>query len=374
MVYFHKPSCEENDSGPPGGAEGSWQTETLQKVQGLILAGRALLLALTLVHRSQRGFVMLTSRRALSTLLFVSLCSAPLLSAQSADAPAKKPRVALIMKSLANEFFQTMQEGARAHQQAHAAEYDLIANGIKDEIDTAGQIRLVQQVLAQRVDALVIAPADSQALVPVLQTAVARGVIVVNIDNRLDEKALAEKRISVPFVGPDNRAGALLAGNLLAKQLKAGDKVGIIEGIPTTFNAQQRTLGFRDAMQAGGMRVAAVQSGEWELQKGNTVAAAMLREYPDLTALLCGNDTMALGAVAAVKSAGKAGKVKVVGYDNIPAVKPLLADGRMLATVDQFASKQASSGIEVALKAVKNKTPQSALPAVTNTEVALVTR
>ena len=287
---------------------------------------------------------------------------------------AGKPRVALVMKSLANEFFQTMQDGARAHQSEHAAQYDLIANGIKDEIDTAGQIRLVQQMLAQHVDALVIAPADSKALVPVLQTAIAKGVIVVNIDNRLDAQALAEKHISVPFVGPDNRAGARLAGDYLAKTLKAGDKVGIIEGVPTTTNAQQRTLGFKDAMQAAGIAVAAVQSGEWELQKGNTVAAAMLREHPDLAALLCGNDTMALGAVAAIRSGGKSGKVKVIGFDNIPAVKALFAEGRMLATVDQFASKQAVFGIEVALQAIANKTPQSALPPTHSTEVKLITR
>lgn len=287
---------------------------------------------------------------------------------------AGRPKVALVMKSLANEFFQTMQDGARAHQRAHAAEYDLLTNGIKDEIDTAGQIRLVQQMLAQHVSALVIAPADSKALVPVLHSAIARGVIVVNIDNRLDAAALAEKKVTIPFVGPDNRAGARLAGEHLARQLEAGDKVGIIEGVTTTFNAQQRTLGFREAMQAAGITVASVQSGEWELHKGNTVAAAMLREHPDLIALLCGNDTMALGAVAAVKSAGKAGKVKIVGYDNIPAVKPLLADGRMLATVDQFASKQAAFGIEVALKALASGTPQSKLPAGLGTEVALITR
>ena len=161
---------------------------------------------------------------------------------------------------------------------------------------------------------------------------------------------------------------------LLAKQLKPGSKVGILEGVTTTFNAQQRTLGFRDAMSAAKIDVVAVQSGEWELQKANTVAAAMLREHPDLAALLCGNDTMALGAVAAIKSTGKAGKVKVVGYDNIPAVKPLLADGRMVATVDQFASKQAVFGIEVALKALAGKTPQAKLPPDTHTEVALVTR
>ena len=59
---------------------------------------------------------------------------------------------------------------------------------------------------------------------------------------------------------------------------------------------------------------------------------------------------MALGAVAAIKSAGKTGKVLVVGYDNITAIKPMLADGRVLATVDQFGAKQAVFGIETALK------------------------
>jgi ribose transport system substrate-binding protein len=288
--------------------------------------------------------------------------------------PASKPKVALVMKSLANEFFQTMQQGARDHQRRNASQYELVSNGIKDETDTSGQIRLIEQMLAQRVQALVVAPADSKALVPVLQAAINKGVIVVNIDNRLDPAVLTEKRLTIPFVGPDNRAGAKLAGDFLAKQLLAGSKVGILEGISTTLNAQQRTLGFKDAMQAAGMKVVAVQSAEWQLQKGTTVAAAMLREHPDLAALLCGNDTMALGAVAAIKSASKTGRVKVAGYDNIPAVKPLLADGRMSATVDQFASRQAVFGIEVALKALANKTPQSALGAVSQTEVALITK
>jgi ribose transport system substrate-binding protein len=308
-------------------------------------------------------------RRCLLAIALLSLVG-PLAGAQT----TKKPRVALVMKSLANEFFQTMQDGARAHQKAHAAEYDLLVNGIKDEIDTAGQIRLVEQMLAQRVDALIIAPADSSALVPVLQAAIARGVVVINIDNRLDPAALAGKKINVPFVGPDNRAGARLAGAYLAKQLKAGTKVGIIEGVSTTVNAQQRTLGYKDAMGAAGISVASVQSGEWELQKANTVAASMLREHPDLAAILCGNDTMALGAVAAVRARGGASQVKVVGYDNIAAVRPLLTDGRMSATVDQFASRQAVFGIEVALKALAAHTPQAALSQLTATEVALVTR
>ena len=67
------------------------------------------------------------------------------------------------------------------------------------------------------------------------------------------------------------------------------------------------------------MTIVGAQSGQWEMDKANPVAAAMLSEHPDLKALLCGNDSMALGAVAAVKAAGRTGQVLVVGYDNIGA-------------------------------------------------------
>src|SRR6185312_15626920 len=276
----------------------------------------------------------------------------------------EKPKVALVMKSLANEFFRTMEDGAKAYQKANASKFTLVASGIKDETDTSAQIQLVEQMIVQHANAIVIAPADSKALVPVLKSAIDKGILVVNIDNQLDAQALADKGIKIPFVGPDNRVGARLVGDYLAKHLKAGDKVGILEGVSSTFNAQQRTLGFQDAMKAGGMTVVGVQSGQWEMDKANTVAAAMLREHPDIKALLCGNDNMALGAVAAIKSAGKTGQVAVVGYDDISAVKPLLADGRMLATADQFASKQAVFGIQTALKALADKTKQADMPAM----------
>ncbi len=313
-----------------------------------------------------------TRRPLLKTFaLLAAFAALPGSKAYAADA---KPKVALVMKSLANEFFQTMEEGAKAHQKQHSSEYDLVANGIKDETDTAAQIKIIQQMIAEKVDAIVLAPVDSKALVPVVKQAVDKGVLVVNIDNKLDEGALKEKGLTVPFVGPDNRKGAKLVGDYLAKLLKSGDKVGILEGVSTTFNAQQRTAGFQDSMKAVGVTVIPVQSGQWEMEKGNTVASAMLRENPDLKALLCGNDNMALGAVAAVKMAGKAGVVKVVGYDNINAIKPLIQEGKVLATADQYAAKQAVFGIEIAVKAVKAKTAQKDLPGVIETKVDLVTK
>jgi len=144
--------------------------------------------------------------------------------------------------------------------------------------------------------------------------------------------------------------------------------------VSTTTNAQQRTAGFKDAMAAVGAKVVTVQSGEWEIDKGNAVAAAMLNEYPNLKALLAGNDNMAIGAVSAVRAAGRQGKVLVVGYDDIDAIKPMLDDGRVLATANQYAAKQAVFGIQTALKAIKDHQKQSELSGVVETPVDLVTK
>ncbi|MCP1511853.1 MULTISPECIES: sugar ABC transporter substrate-binding protein [Pseudomonas] len=293
--------------------------------------------------------------RLLAIAVLAAASAALPLSSAFADDAAAKPKVGLVMKSLANEFFVTMQEGAKDYQKTHAADFDMITNGIKNETDTSAQIDIVNQMILSKVNAIVIAPADSKALVTVLKKASDAGIKVVNIDNRLDPDVLKGKNLDIPFVGPDNRKGAKLVGDYLAKQLAAGDKVGIIEGVPTTTNAQQRTAGFKDAMDAAGMKIVSTQSGNWEIDQGQKVASAMLSEYPDLKALLAGNDNMALGAVSAVRAAGKAGKVLVVGYDNIEAIKPMLQDGRVLATADQAAAQQAVFGIQNALKLVKGE-------------------
>ncbi|QXI32032.1 sugar ABC transporter substrate-binding protein [Pseudomonas promysalinigenes] len=310
--------------------------------------------------------------RLLAAALVSSLSVTVAVSAVHAE---EKPKVALVMKSLANEFFRTMEDGAKDYQKAHPEDFELVANGIKNETDTGEQIRIVEQMVNSGAKALVIAPADSKALVSAVKKAMDQGVVVINIDNRLDPDLLKSKGISVPFVGPDNRKGARLVGEYLAKQkLTAGDQVGIIEGVSTTTNAQQRTAGFKDAMDAAQMKIVSVQSGNWEIDKGNAVAASMLNEYPDIKALLAGNDSMALGAVSAVRAAGKAGQVQVVGYDNIKAIEPMLKDGRVLATLDQAASQQAVYGIQAALKMFKGEKPDVDADNVIQTPVELITK
>jgi ribose transport system substrate-binding protein len=311
-----------------------------------------------------RKLPLLSSLAALLSLGLFS-CSRP----PAPAGEAAKPRVALIMKSLANEFFATMADGAKKHQAEHAGEYDLIVNGIKDETDLAAQVALVDQMVADKVAAIVIAPADSKALVLVLKRAMAAGIVVVNIDNRLDPAALHDAGIAIPFVGPDNRAGAAAVGKVLADRLKSGDQVAIIEGVPTADNGRQRRLGFEDAVRAAGLDLVAEQSGDWEMERANTEASALLSAHPQLKAILCANDNMALGAVAAIAAAGKRGQVAVVGFDHITAIGPLLQSGAVVATADQHADQLAVFGIETALQILQTKTA-----ADRSTPVDIITR
>ena len=270
------------------------------------------------------------------------------------DSPEQsaRPLIALIMKSLANEFFATMAEGAEQHAAAHVTDYELIVNGIPDETDLSGQVALVEQMVARGVDAIVIAPADSQALIPALLRAQQSGIAVINIDNRLDADLLLEQQARIPFVGPDNRLGAQRVAEFLAAALQAGDEVGILEGIETSFNGQQRKLGFETAMAAAEMKVVATQSAQWEMAIANQTATAMLNAHPQIKALLACNDSMALGALAAAKAAGR-DDLRIIGFDNIEAVRQAVADGRVLATADQHGDQLAVFGIEYALEAIR---------------------
>ncbi|TWU55856.1 sugar ABC transporter substrate-binding protein [Rubripirellula reticaptiva] len=275
------------------------------------------------------------------------------------DAPnsdsSTKPKVALIMKSLANEFFSTMASGAEMHQQ-DSGEYELVVNGIKDERDVSRQVALVQEMVASNVDAIVIAPAESQALIPSLRRAIKAGIIVVNIDNKLDAEMLSKEGLQIPFVGPDNRAGARAVGDYLATQLAKSDSVAILEGLQTSENGRARKAGFEDAMNAAGVTIVDSQSAEWEMSKANEIASSMLSEHTEIKAILAANDSMALGAIAAARSVGRSDDLLIVGFDNIAAVQTAIRDGKVLATADQHGDQLAVYGIETALKLIEDKT------------------
>ena len=266
----------------------------------------------------------------------------------------KKPVIGLVMKSLANEFFKDMEEGAIKHVQERG-DLTLVPVGMHSETDIDTQISAIENFITQKVDAIVVAPADSRALVPPLARAIKAGIIVINIDVALDEAAKKQAGVDLAFVGPDNRAGAKMSGDVLAKALGPGGKVVIIEGNPGADNAQQRKRGFDESVKEGKLDLVDSRTAHWETEEANSVFSNILTAHPDVQGVMAANDSMALGVVKAIDAAGKSGKIKVVGFDNIAAVQPLLKDGKLIATVDQFGSQMAANGIDYAMKALKGE-------------------
>ena len=299
---------------------------------------------------------------AASLALAAALASPPILA-------QAQPKVGLVMKSLANEFFKDMTEGAVAHQKKRG-DFELKTVGMKDETDFDAQTTAVESFVTQKMDVIVLAPADSKAMVAPVARAVKAGVTVVNFDVALDQAAMKKAGLNLAFIGPDNRAGAKLAGDALAKAIGPGAKVVIIEGNPGADNAQQRKAGFMDSVKEGKLNVVASRTAMWETEEANKVFTNILTAHPDIKGVMVANDSMAVGVAKALDAAGQGGKILVVGFDNIPAIRPLIKSGKVLATVDQFGSQMAANAIDLGIKSRKEGKP---LQGWVKTPIELVT-
>jgi ribose transport system substrate-binding protein len=283
-------------------------------------------------------------------------------------------RVALIYKATTNPFFQAMEQGAR--EKADERGVDLAVAGIESESDADKQADLVRIMVNRQVDAIVIAPASSRGIVTPLLRAQEDGIPIVNIDNRINIEEAEKQGLEVEtFIGPDNFAGAKKVGDyacgLIAKKLGEGEtgKVLILRGIDGVENAEARRRGFEAAVKEAGFEIADSQSAEWDTAKAQTAAGAMLAANPGVHGILCANDKMALGAIAAAQARGLIGTIVIVGYDNIDLAREAMARGEMHATVEQNPAMMGAMGVEAALKALAGED----LPEVTPVPTELIT-
>ena len=264
---------------------------------------------------------------------------------------ADKPVVGLVMKSLANEFFKTMEEGAQKFAKEDGS-FDLIAVGMNSETDIDTQVSAMENFITQQVDLIVLAPADSVGMVASVKKAVDAGITVVNFDVTLDKDALEKAGLGRDFlfVGPDNAAGSEMVGDYLGETLGKGAKVIIIEGNPGADNAKQRKEGFMRSVEKYELELLDSKTAHWETEEANTLMTNLLTKYPDVQGIMCANDSMAVGVEKAIAAAGKTGEIQIVGFDNIGAVQKLIKEGKILATIDQFGPEMAANAIKVGFK------------------------
>ena len=288
-----------------------------------------------------------------------SASSAPT-NAPSAQAPAAvaPQQIGLVMKTLTNPFFIEMEKGARRAEKKFGV--NLIVKTAAQETSVEQQIQLVNDLIAAKVDAIVIAPADSQSLVDTLKKASDAGIKIVNIDNRLDAEALSKAGLGeIPFISVDNDAGAYKAGKYLAAKAVAPTQAAILEGMRSADNARQRMEGAKRAlMENKHIKLVASETANWKIDEGYSVSKALFTKYPDIRLLFAANDMMAIGAVKYLQETGKS-KATVVGYDALAEAISEIKAGQMSATVDQQAAEQGYQGVAVALRLINGEKVQA---------------
>jgi ribose transport system substrate-binding protein len=276
-----------------------------------------------------------------------------------------KAHIALIMKAISNPFFKTMNDGARSA--ATKLSVRLTCLSTTKETDFEQQAQYVENMAAQNVSAIVIAPADSKAIVSPLLEAQKKGIKIINIDNRIDTATAQSAGLKIlAFIGPNNAEGAEKSTDYLIKMIGGKGKVAMLEGIRGVSNAEARKQGFLRAVAKtnGAVTVGAMETAEWATDMGEKKMSGILARIPDLAGVFCANDNMAFGAMAAIESAGRTGKVRVTAYDNLKAAQDAIREGKLDATIEQHPDLMGAMGVENALKAIAGQAipPQIAVP------------
>lgn len=279
------------------------------------------------------------------------------------DATAAGLTIAVVPKATAHQFWTTVQLGAEAA--AKEAGATVIWKGPSSETDLAGQRSIVEDFTTQRVDAIVLAATDAEALVEPVRAAEAAGIKVIAIDSTLNYPELRS------FVATDNAAGARLGGETLIQLIGGQGKVGSIPFVKGAGSSEDRERGFQEAVAAAsGVTLAVTSFSDSSAARAKEVAQDMLTSVPDLAGIFAANEPGVVGAAQALREMNKVGDVKLVGFDGSPEEITLLQSGVVDALVLQDPYRMGYLGVQTALRACHGET----VDARVDTGVTIVTQ
>ncbi|MBX3180436.1 MAG: ABC transporter substrate-binding protein [Candidatus Hydrogenedentes bacterium] len=267
-------------------------------------------------------------------------------AAQPGGEPAGRAlRIAVIPKGLAHQFWLTIKAGAEAAAAEGGAQ--VIWQGPAKETEVEKQINIVQDMIATRVDAIVMAACDEQALIPTVQQAVNAGIPVITIDSGVASDLPAS------FVATDNVAGASMAADTLADLIGGSGSVGLIPFIKGAATSNMREDGFLEGIAAyPDIRVSATLYCQSDVEKAMSVTQDMLVQDPNMKGIFATNEPAAIGAAQALKAAGRAGEIKLVAFDAAEEEIRGLQDGSIQALIVQNPYRMGYLGVKAALDAI----------------------
>jgi ribose transport system substrate-binding protein len=256
----------------------------------------------------------------------------------NSSAPSTEPTIGLSVLTLTNPFFKEIADTMAEEGARHGYEI-LVVSG---DMDPAKQDKQVKDFLVKQVDAIVLSPCDSKAIGPAIHEANAAGVPVFTVDIG----SLAPGAKVVTHVATDNYSGGKQAALAMIEALGApGGKIAILDHKPVE-SCQLRVKGFKEVLDehnrkpgVGRIEIVAELPGGGAKDQGYKAAEDILQAHANLAGLFAINDPSALGARAALEKAGRANRIKIIGFDGQPEGKRAIREGKIFADPVQYPDK-----------------------------------
>ena len=258
----------------------------------------------------------------------------------SSARPAGPPRIAVIISTLNNPWFVVLGDAAKEH--ATRLGYDAVV--FDSQNDPAKEAAHFDNVIASGYAAVLFNPTDAEGSVANVRRAKQAGIPVFCMDREINATDAAVSQIL-----SDNYSGCVALGRYFVKQVGESGKYVELLGLVGDNNTWNRSKGFHSVVDRyPDLKLVAQQSADFDRAKALEVLEAVLQANPDIDAVFCGNDAMAMGAYQALVAAGKDQQVKVFGFDGADDVVRLIAEGKIVATGMQFPKLMARTAAESA--------------------------
>lgn len=282
----------------------------------------------------------------------------------TAAAEADAKRVAVVISTLNNPWFVVLAETARDR----ARELGYEATIFDSQNDPATEASHFENIIASGYGAILFNPTDADGSIANVRKAKAAGVPVFCMDREINATDAAASQIL-----SDNYSGCVALGQFFVQQVgRTGQYVELL-GLVGDNNTWNRSKGFHSVVDRfNGLEMVAQQSADFDRAKALDVMESILQAHPDINAVFCGNDAMAMGAYQALVAVGKTEQVKVFGFDGADDVVRLIAEGKIEATGMQFPKTMARTAAESAHAYIADG--KRDFPQKTPVAVELVTR
>ena len=251
----------------------------------------------------------------------------------------------IIVNDPSNPYWQT--EGAVAKAEAEKLGYT--ANVGASKGDTNTESNLIDTAITNRSVAIILDPANASGSVGAVKKAIAANIPVILVNAEINQEGLAKAQLV-----SNNAQGAALGAQQWVKDV--GQKGNYVEllGAPSDNNAATRSNGFNTVLsQYPDLKKAGSQVASWDRTQGHDKMQNLLQANPNIIGVISGNDEMALGAIAALKEAGKLSSIKVGGFDGSPDAVAAVKSGELAYTVLQPVATFAAKAVDEADSFIK---------------------